>query len=116
MDTTARMPPFGIATAVALLLGITACLCLPAPLPGLASAAPLVAGIVLWGGCGWRRALGAGVLGFGLCGLQVAYALSLQLPRAMERQDAGVTGRIAGLPAHEARRTRFLLRVDDDVA
>ena len=30
MDGTARTPPFAIATAVALLLGITACLRLPA--------------------------------------------------------------------------------------
>jgi len=116
MDTTARMPPFGIATAVALLLGITACLSLPAPLPWVVSAAALVAGIVLWTQRGWKRALGAGVLGFGLCGLHVAHALSLQLPPSMERQDAVVTGRLVDLPAHEARRTRFVLRVDDDAA
>src|SRR5690606_12840573 len=106
--------PFGIATAVALLRGITACLCLPAPLPWPASAALLAAGIALWTRSGWKRALGTGMLGFGLCGLHVAYALSLQLPPSMERQDAVVTGRIVDLPAHEARRTRFLLRVDED--
>ena len=114
MDTTARMPPFGIATAVTLLLGITACFCLPVPLPWPASAALMAAGIALWTRPGWKRALGAGVLGLGLCGLHVAYALSLQLPPSMERQDAVVTGRIVDLPAHEARRTRFLLRVDDE--
>src|SRR5690606_9901322 len=116
MDTTARMPPFGIATAVALLLGITACLSLPAPLPWLVSVTLLVVGSAVGTRRGWTRALGACVLGFGLCGLHVAHALSLQLPPSMERQDAVVTGRIADLPAHEARRTRFLLRVDDDAA
>src|SRR5690606_17419702 len=116
MDMTARMPPFGIATAVALLLGITACLCLPAPLPWLASAAGLVAGIALWMRGGWKRAAGACLLGFGLCGLHVAYALDRQLPPSMERQDFVVSGRVVDLPLHEARRTRFLLRVDDDAA
>ncbi len=116
MDTTARTPPFGIATAVALLLGITACLCLPAPLPWLLSAAAFVVGAALWTRGSWMRIAGACVLGFGLCGLHLAQVLSQQLPPSMERQDAVVTGRIVDLPAHEARRTRFMLRVDDDAS
>lgn len=116
MDTTARTPPFGIATAVALLLGITACLCLPAPLPWLLLAVALGVGVVLWTRSGWKRAAGACLLGFGLCGLHMAHALSQQLPPSMERQDAVVSGRIVDLPSHEARRTRFMLRVDDDAA
>src|SRR3546814_3918899 len=68
MDTTARTPPFGIATAVALLLGITACLCLPAllswPLWPL-FAAPLALGAWLWTRRDWKRIAGACLLGFG---------------------------------------------------
>src|SRR3546814_3235965 len=119
MDTTARTPPFGIATAVALLLGITACLCLPAllswPLWPL-FAAPLALGAWLWTRRDWKRIAGACLLGFGLCGLHVAHALSQQLPLELERQDFIVTGRVVDLPADEARRTRFRLRVDDDAA
>src|SRR3546814_1640912 len=89
MDTTARTPPFGIATAVALLLGITACLCLPAllswPLWPL-FAAPLALGAWLWTRRDWKRIAGACLLGFGLCGLHVAHALSQQLPLELERQ------------------------------
>src|SRR3546814_17993722 len=119
MDTTARTPPFGIATAVALLLGITACLCLPAllswPLWPL-FAAPLALGAWLWTRRDWKRIAGACLLGFGLCGLHVAHALSQQLPLEMERQDFIVTGRVVDLPADEARRTRCTHRVDDDAA
>lgn len=116
MDTTARTPPFGIATAVALLLGITACLCLPALPPWPLFAALLALGAWLWTRRDWKRIAGASLLGFGLCGLHVAHALSQQLPLELERQDFVVTGRVVDLPADEARRTRFRLRVDDDAA
>ena len=53
------------------------------------------------------------LLGFGLAGLHAAHALSLQLPRALGKARCVVTGRIVDLPEHEARRTRFLFRVDD---
>jgi competence protein ComEC len=114
MDTTARTPPFGIATAVALLLGITACLCLPALPPWPAFALPLAAGAWLWWRRGWKRVAGACLFGFALCGLHVVHALSQQLPLSLERQDVVVSGRVVDLPADEARRTRFKLRVDDD--
>jgi competence protein ComEC len=116
MDTTARTPPFGIATAVALLLGITASLCLASLPPWHAFAWPLVAGAWLWSRLGWKRVAGAGLFGFALCGLHVVHALSQQLPSSMERQDVVASGRVVELPAHEARRTRFRLRVDDDGA
>src|SRR5690606_3027198 len=116
METTARMPPLGIATAVALLLGITACLCLPVLPPWPLFAGLLALGAWLWTRRDWKRAAGACLLGFGLCGLHVAHAPSQQLPPELERHDFVVTGRVVGLPADEARRTRFRLRVDDDDA
>jgi competence protein ComEC len=117
MDGTARTPPFAVATAVALLLGITACLRLPAMPPWPLLAALLAAGAWAWlRGRRWRRIAGAGAFGFALCGLHVVHALALQLPPALEHGDAEVSGTVVELPAHEARRTRFLLRVDDDAA
>ena len=113
MDTTARTPPFGIATALALLLGITACLSMPALPPWPAFALPLGAGAWLWSRAGGKRIVGASLFGFALCGLHVAHALSQQLPVSLERQDVVVSGRLVDLPVDEARRTRFKLRVDD---
>jgi competence protein ComEC len=113
MDKTARTPPFGIATAVALLLGITACLCLPALPSWWAFALPLGVGAWSWSRTGWKRVVGASVFGFALCGLHVVHALSQQLPVSLERQDAVVSGQLVDLPVDEARRTRFKLRVDD---
>ena len=114
--TTARTPPFATATALALLAGIVACLCLPRlPLWWLLALTALP-GLALWTRDGWRRVLGAGLFGFALCGLHAAYVLHQQLPLSMERHDASVSGRIVDLPAHEPRRTRFRFRVDDDDA
>src|SRR3546814_9608029 len=101
METTARTPPFGIATAVALLLGITACLCLPALRPWPLFAAPLALGAWLWTRRDWKRIVGACLLGFGLCGLHVAHALSQPLPLELERPDLIVTGRVVDLPRVE---------------
>lgn len=115
------MPPFGITAALSLLAGICACLWSPWLLPWWASLLLLT----LAGSCVWRgvlssrsRLLVAGwwLTGMALAGLHAAHALALQLPSQPARQDAVVTGRILDLPEHEPRRSRFLLRVDGDVA
>lgn len=127
MVDVARTPPetplFGIPVALALLAGVTACLCLPWLAPWWLSALLLAAGAwgwlwrssreaplqrVAWG----RRVLGAFVCGFALTGLHGAHALSVQLPVALEKRETIVTGRIVDLPQHEPRRTRFLFEVD----
>lgn len=112
MQAMARMPPFGIAAALALLAGIAACLWMP----GLAHWSVLLAitlcGAGLWFVSDWRRIAGALLLGFGLAGLHAGYTLAHRLPLAMERHDVTLSGRVVDLPAHEARRTRFRLRVD----
>jgi len=127
MINVARTPPgtplLGIPVALALLAGVTACLWLPWLAPWWVSALVLVAGV--WGwikrspaaawlhrGAYWRHALGAFVCGFALTGLHGAYALSVQLPLALEKHETIVTGRIVDLPQHEPRRTRFLFEVD----
>ncbi|KRG63947.1 transporter [Stenotrophomonas humi] len=107
------MPVFGKAVAVCFLLGICAALWAPVLLP-LSMGGPLAAlGIVLW----WRgrllRLAGAVVAGVGWVGLHAGWVLAAQLPFAWEGREFSVTGTVANLPEHEARRTRFQLRVDD---
>ena len=46
-------------------------------------------------------------------GLHAAWSFGAQLPPAWEGRDVIVSGRVVGLPEPQARRTRFLLRVDD---
>jgi len=101
-------------TALALLAGIGGCLCLPVlpAWPWLAAA--FASGLGLWLREPRTRWLGALLCGFGLAGLQVAATLAQQLPVALEREPVAISGRVLELPEHEPRRTRFLLRVDDD--
>jgi competence protein ComEC len=111
-----RVPPFGIASAFALGAGVALCLWLP----DLASRgwllAMLIAGLMLWRCRHHWRLLGVALAGFGLCGLQATWSLSQQLPPAYEGGEVTLVGRVLELPMHEARRTRFEFRVDDDRA
>ncbi len=114
-----RAPPLGVSTAVALLAGITTCALLPALPPW-----PLLAAFGAGGAWGWwraghawrmsRRIAGAALFGLALFGLHAAWALSTQLPVAMERADVPVRGQVVELPVDEPRRTSFRFRVDDD--
>lgn len=107
---------FGTATGAALVLGATACLALPALLPAWALGLALVLAAGAWGlGRVGLRVAGAGIFGLALCGLHAAHALSLQWPATMGRSDVVVSGRLVGLPVHEAQRTWFEFRVDADV-
>src|SRR5690606_18041326 len=104
----------GLACAAALLAGVTACLLLPALAPAPVRWLCLLAGAAAWVRP-WRgRALGALLLGFGWAGLHAGWALDAQLPDVLEGAEARVAGQVVGLPGHEARRTRFLLRVGAD--
>lgn len=144
MRTAARMPPLGIASALALLAGVSTCLWSPGLLAWPLSAVMAMAGAWWWfrGAC-WRLAavgppgplprdppvrgplllgppllgallLGPLLLGFGLAGLHAAHALAMQLPLDWERRDVLVSGRITDLPQQEPRGTRFTFRVDTD--
>ena len=116
MHDAARMPPFGITVALALLAGVGSCLCLPRLPPWPLLAIALATGFALWWRPGWTRIAGALSCGFALAGLHAAFSLALQLPPSLERQDLVVSGRVIELPRHEPRRTRFLLRVDRSAA
>lgn len=116
MRNVARMPPFGIAASLALLTGVSVCLWLPALLAWPLSVLIAMTGAWLWiGGARWR-VLGPVLLGLGLAGLHAAHSLSIQLPAEWERRDVLVSGRIADLPEHEPRGTRFAFRVDAEAA
>lgn len=116
MSTAARMPPFGIAASLALLAGVSVCLWLPALVAWPLSALMATGGAWLWTtGVRWR-VLGPLLFGLGLAGLHAAHALAIQLPADWERRDVVVSGRIADLPEHEPRGTRFLFHVDGDAA
>jgi competence protein ComEC len=132
MTNVARTPPttpiLGISVALALLAGVTTCLWLPWLAPWWLSLAILLVGLSGWfnrpqvrlpwplAGCfleaHGRRLLGALLCGFGLTGLHAVHALAVQLPAALEKQEAVVSGRVVDLPQHEPRRTRFLFEVD----
>lgn len=113
MDDAARTPPLSPITAAAFTLGMWLATRLP-QLPaawcvGLLGAAGLIA---WWRGAGVMRILGAAALGMALLLGQGAWRMSRQLPPALELREATVSGRIVELPIHDARRTRFDLRVD----
>ena len=104
--------------ALALLAGILLCLRLPAPPP--AWALIVASALAVLGLCPRLRAQrrwtvpGAVLLaGCVLCALHVHHALALQLPPMLQDQEVALSGRIVDLPQHEARRTRFVLQVDD---
>ncbi|MDQ3287393.1 MAG: DNA internalization-related competence protein ComEC/Rec2 [Pseudomonadota bacterium] len=116
MFDAARTPPFGIAVALALLAGVSLCLALPFLPPWPLLGVMLAAGAGYW----WRgrvmRWAGPLLLAFALAGLHASHALALQLPGEWEQREVVVSGRLVDLPEHEARRTRFLFRVDSDDA
>lgn len=116
MWEAARTPPFGKLVALALLAGIGLALASPGLPPVWTMALLAALAAVGW----WRlrraRAFAVFAFGFALAGLHAAHALSLQLPPDWEKRDVALSGRIVDLPVHEARRSQFRFRVDDDAA
>lgn len=113
-DMSASVPWFGTAASVAWLIGVVACLWLPALAPRHLQVLAIAAGL----GLAWRRPRlrwpGLLLVGFGWAGLHADWVLSTQLPARLEKRELVVSGRIVDLPQSEPRRTRFQFRVDDD--
>lgn len=105
--------PLGPWVAVALVLGIGACLGLPrVPERGWLLCLPLVPGLLLWWrSATWTRLCGAAMAGFGLAGAHALWVLGGQLSPLLELRDVIVVGEVVELPRHESRRTRFMLDV-----
>jgi competence protein ComEC len=101
----------GVASAIALLLGVLAVHALPA-LPPVWLDALLGIGSV----CALRdrrlRLVACGVLGFAWCAFRADLALQARLPRALEGRDFVVTGVVDALPLRRADATRFVLRIE----
>lgn len=105
---------FGPACALALLAGVTGGLLLPA-LPAVGwLAVLLLSGLALLLRGGGGRLAGVVLFGIGFAGLHADHVLRGQVPATLERRALEVSGRIAELPMHEPRRTRFEFVVDDD--
>lgn len=60
------------------------------------------------------RICACATIGFVLAGAHVCLAMQARLPVAMEHREFTLDGEVIALPRHEARRTVFLFRVDDD--
>lgn len=104
---------FGVAAALSLLGGVTACMLVPALPPWPVLALVLGLGLRLWIlGRRWR-VVGPALLGFGLAGLHAAATLAQQLPPAWEGRELALVGTVVDLPQPEARRTRFRFEIED---
>lgn len=106
------VPLAGIASALALLAGATACLCMPVLPPVWLCMGMLAIGMgALWVD-GIPRLTGWGVIGFAWLALHGQWMLAAQLPVAVEGRVFTVSGQVVDLPDPQQRRTRFLLRAD----
>ena len=105
--------PLGLACVAALLSGMVAMLWQPALPAALVLWLLLAAGLALWWtACRWRW-IGAVLAGAAWAGLHATWSMGVQLPVSWEGREVVVRGQVVGLPEPQARRTRFLFRVDD---
>lgn len=109
---SAGMPLFGVGCAAALLIGTALCLLAPVLPPVTLSLLIACIGLLRWYRRGRMRWLGALLFGFAWTALHGALALHRQLPPLREQQELVVSGRVAGLPEHGARQTRFAFRIE----
>lgn len=109
-----RIPPFGIACAAALALGVLAAMQLRA-LPSFALLATLSGcGLLAWI-APWRgRWLGAALSGFAWACLCAGHVIAQRLPPALVGQDIAVVGVIDGLPERRDDGLHFTLIADAD--
>ncbi|MFL9582435.1 DNA internalization-related competence protein ComEC/Rec2 [Stenotrophomonas sp. AB1(2024)] len=108
------LPMFGKACAAALLAGVCAVVFAPVLAARLPAWCALVCGTGLWWGCPRARWCGALLAGVGWVAVHAHAGLALQLPANAAPADHVLRGRVAELPQHGSRSTRFRFRVDDD--
>ncbi len=99
--------------ALSLLIGVMSCLWLPSPPGWWLLMCLAVAGAMVFGSRSTSRVFAVFCLGFVLAGVQALIGMSRQLPIGMEHRQVDLVGTVVELPQHEARRTRFVLQVDD---
>lgn len=103
--------PFGLASAAALLAGVLLVQALPSLPPGVLAWAVLALGIFCWASRGALRLAGAFLVGLGLAVLQGQASLALRLPAALSGQALVLEGHVLGLPITEPDAVRFEFRV-----
>ncbi len=103
--------PFGLASAAALLAGVLLVQGMPSLPPTALAIVVLVLGIVAWTRSGALRLLGAFLAGLGLAVAHGQAALSVRLPPELAGQAWVLEGRVLGLPISETDATRFEFRV-----
>lgn len=106
-------PCAGLVCVAALLLGMVGMLWQPRLPASWVLWLLLVAGLFAWWWPSRGRWVGAWLAGLAWAGLHATWSLGVQLPTAWEGREVIVAGQVVGLPEPQARRTRFLLRVDD---
>lgn len=103
--------PFGLATAATLLAGVLLVQGFPWLPPTAAAVALALAGLFAWRHGGYARPAGAFLLGIGIACLHGQAALSLRLPSELSGQELVLEGQVLGLPMIEADASRFEFRV-----
>ena len=104
---------FDLRFALALLTGVMCCLWLPSPPSGWLLLCFAAIALIAASMRGMWRQLAVVALGFLLAGVHASLGMTRQLPLAMEHRQVELIGTVIELPQHEARRTRFVLKVDD---
>lgn len=111
-----QMPPLGIGSALALLVGVAAVFALPQfpPPRAIWSAGALGLLLWLWPRYPWPllRALGPALFGAALGLWAAQLALQQRIPAELEGRDLRVQGRIEGLPQRSPDAVRFDFRVE----
>lgn len=104
--------PFGLATAAMLLAGVLLVQGFPWLPPVAVGSVLAVIGSMAWWRGGWTRPVGAFVFGIGLACLHGQAALSLRLPPELGGQALVIEGRVLGLPVSGPEASRFEFRVE----
>lgn len=107
------LPPLGVACVTASLAGMMIMLWQSALPARILLWLLLAAGLAGWWMPSRWRWIGALLAGAAWAALHATWSMHAQLPVAWEGREAKVIGTVIGLPEPQARRTRFLFRVDD---
>jgi competence protein ComEC len=106
-----RRPAIGVASAIALLLGVLAVHALPALPPRWLDGLLIVCGLAAFAHPRLRL-IGCILLGFAWCALRADIALNARLARELEGRDFDLIGVVDELPAQRADAMRFVLRIE----
>lgn len=113
MNWRTPLPPLGMTVAVAVLAGVSAVQVLPWLPPLWASAALLIASLILYRQSDCNRLAGAVLFGIAWACLVGQSVMESRLPISLSRNDFQIEGRVLGLPQREDESTRFDFRIEN---